>query len=212
MHVGSIAAHGSRRLRRSLRRVLARIYGFDTWHVSLLVDRPYARAIIAYLNSGERVQRGTIVEIGCGLGDILRHVRFRSRLGLDSDPAVLRLARLLARFRARRIEFRRFTFPTSELPGRYDVIVMVNWIHHIEPNILKANLNRYLRNHLSEHGQILIDAVHDPSYRYNHSIHDLTLGLPCTVVKLGDFAHGRTVYALVHHSQDFGEPDLGPLT
>ena len=115
------------------------IFGFDSWHLSRLSERPYALAIIAFLNSRPEAKRQSVVEIGCGLGDILRHLHFRRRLGLDRDPRVLAAARILAiAHRVSDLRLEQFDAPHATLSGTFDAIVMVNWIHQIEPERLQS--------------------------------------------------------------------------
>jgi SAM-dependent methyltransferase len=185
------------RLPRLTRIVLRRLYGFDPWHTSVFSERAYARGLVAYLNAKPPDERGSVVEIGCGLGDILRRARYATRVGLDRDQDVLRAAALLSRLgRQRGIQFATFDFPVSSLSGRYDVIVMVNWIHGVDPSTLVPQLQAYFATNLSERGEIIVDTVADPAYRHNHRIDELTKGLPCLVRRIGDFERGRTLHAI----------------
>src|ERR1700757_3230744 len=86
-----------RTLHRWERTLLQRAYGFDRWHVGH-AGEAYAADIVRYLNAWPAADRGSVVEIGCGLGDILRHLACGNRLGLDRDPGALGAARLLSRF------------------------------------------------------------------------------------------------------------------
>jgi hypothetical protein len=181
---------------RLLRKLLARIYGFDQWHVSSYLDRPYAHAIVGYVNSRPAAGRESLVEIGCGLGDIVRRARYAQRTGLDRDPRLFRPAQLLATLRAQRgIDFARFEFP-GPLQGRHDVIVLVNWIHNIEPDVLAGEIETYARQNLRGGGEIVVDTVADPAYRINHAIEQLTMRLACDVTRIGEFSRGREVWAI----------------
>ena len=65
-----------RTLQRLERNLLQRLYGFDRWHVGHGGER-YAADIVSRLNGRPEADRESVVEIGCGLGDILRRLRFR---------------------------------------------------------------------------------------------------------------------------------------
>jgi SAM-dependent methyltransferase len=182
---------GGKVVRMSLRAV----FGFDRWHVFTLTEKQYAKDIISYCNG--RAVRNSIAEIGCGLGDILRHVRYRQREGYDLDARILKAARFLSRITGKgQIRFSLFNFPDSPLPGRYDVLLMVNWIHHIEPAVLKASIEEYFTGALNEGGCIVIDTVQDPEYRFNHDIAYLTRDIPATVDKLGDYERQRQIWLI----------------
>lgn len=178
------------------RYVLYRLFRFDPWHLGHGGD-PYARAIVRFLNARPPQLRDRVVEIGCGLGEILRRLRFRSRLGLDRDPRVLQAARILARLRGHRnITFAEFEFPSAELKGDYDAIVMVNWIHQVPPGPLAAALRGYFAAHLNPGGVIVIDTVRDPAYTHTHDVRALTP--PGAIVEhVGSFGRGRDIWAFV---------------
>ena len=183
-------------LRHLDRYALQWIYGFDIRHVNRLADRPYACALVAHLNGWPDARRVRVVEIGCGLGDIIRRLRFRERIGVDADPAVLRAASLLALpQRAAGLRIRPFTFPSDELPGRFDAILMVNWPHECKAAIVRGAVATYVRDHLTPGGTVLVDTVQDRAYRYNHRIDDLTPD-GCVARKIGDFARQREVWEI----------------
>lgn len=178
------------------RKILQLVYCFDGWHVSPLSERPYASDIITYCNN--RKERNNFVEIGCGLGDIARNVDYNVRTGYDNDAKVLRAAKVLPSKtpKGKSVKFDVFNFPENGLAGTYDVITMVNWIHHIEPVILKKYIEQYFKNNLANNGEIVIDTVQDKAYRYNHNIEFLSGGIECTVYKIGDYARQREVFAI----------------
>lgn len=181
--------------RRLQRRLLQRIYGFDSWHVGH-AGEAYADGIVSHLNRWPTDERGSVVEIGCGLGDILRRLRFQSRLGLDRDPGALKAARFLSRFSpGDPPRFEQFEFPRETLAGRYHAIVMVNWIHQIDPETLQRAIAAGFRDHLLPGGAIVVDTVADPAYTYNHDIQRLTPP-GASAVHLGRYPNNRDIWML----------------
>lgn len=171
------------------------VFRFDKWHLFTLTERNYARDIIAYCN--KRNIRNSFAEIGCGLGDILRNVKFTSCLGLDNDKKVLAAAAFLNKlYFKKNIRLDVFHFPQSVFEGSYDVIVMVNWIHHIDPLTLKNKIEEYFDLFLQDEGAIIIDTVQDPEYEFNHNISFLTGDVNCEVVKIGDYERHREVWGI----------------
>lgn len=71
---------------------LIRKYQFDSWHLSPYEWREYAQACVKYINSHECK---TVVDIGCGLGGVLQHVKADKRIGLDEREEVIKAAREL---------------------------------------------------------------------------------------------------------------------
>jgi hypothetical protein len=185
------------RCERLLRYLLYLYFRFSRWHIISLRERPYVRAIIDYLNSLPFDQRGKALEIGCGLGDIIRHVDFENRVDLDANNSVLRAARFLSLFsRGATTRFLSFSFPHGNLTEKYDVIVMVNWIHTIRPDVLSQKIADYACNNMFAGGAIIIDTVCDEEYAFHHDIVDLTSDLDCDILKVGTFRRGREVYAI----------------
>jgi len=169
-------------------------YGFDKWHTTSLDQRKYATDIIAYGNGRERKDKAA--EIGCGLGDIIRHLQYRIRTGYDQDPKVLKAASFLSRISGQSIQYKSFNFPDSVLEGSFDLIIMVNWIHHIDPDLLKFYIEKYFGECLLPGAELLIDTVQDPEYRVNHNIQFLTKDLNCSIYRLGMYPREREVWAV----------------
>lgn len=178
------------------RKILQLLFGFDKWHVATLKERPYAIDVINYCNRFEF--RNSFAEIGCGLGDIIRNVIYHKRVGFDQDKHVLRAAKYLpGRKNGRDLTFHEFTFPDSTLSEKVDTLVMVNWIHHIDPDTLGKKIRQYFRENINEGGQLICDTVADSAYKYNHDIRHLTEGLKSTIYHIGSYARRRDVWAII---------------
>jgi hypothetical protein len=76
------------------------------------------------------------------------------------------------------------------------VVVLVNWIHHIEPSVLKSSISDYFNNALNKTGVIIIDTVQDPEYKFNHDILYLTDGINAGINKLGDYERQRQIWLI----------------
>jgi hypothetical protein len=185
----------TRRVVRYERAVLQRIYGFDSWHVGH-AGEPYVRDIADALNRWPETSRDAAVEIGCGLGDIVRRLRFRRRVGLDRDRGALAAARFLARFSTGSPpEFEPFEFPGTPLRGVYNAIIMVNWIHQVDPDTLGSALRDYAAHHLQPGGAVVLDTVDDKAYDHNHDAG--AIAWPgASVDLLGQYARGRRVWVV----------------
>jgi hypothetical protein len=118
---------------------IRRVFKFDSWHVSHPYScRPYKRKVVDLANS---VRPTTVVEVGCGLGDIVSRVRAARRFGFDSDASVIRAARFLHPGGVRWIHGIGSSVQ-STIPAecRIDCMIMVNWIHNLNPDQLAAML------------------------------------------------------------------------
>ncbi len=187
---------------RFFRRLLRLFFRFDAWHVRSLGQKEYARKIIDYLNGRQGIQHQSILEIGCGLGDIISNVNYLKRVGRDRDPRVLSAAAFLARIKRKgEIVFSTFDFPNHTLNGKYNIIVMVNWIHDIPPEILKEKLNDYIMNNLTDDGELLIDTVKLKGYKYKHEIGFLSEGFQYQIETVCRDVSKREVYTIKRMEQ-----------
>lgn len=178
------------------RKLLLYVFNFDNWHISPIFSRKYAQDLILFLNQIENKE--SYLEIGCGLGDIIRNVNFKIRLGLDYESEVLRAARFLSLLSFQRnIKFKKFTFPIDPIEGKFNIIALVNWIHNIEPEILKLRLTEYFQNNLDTNGMIIIDTVQDDGYRYNHNVNFLTENIKCEIILIGSYGNQREIWGMM---------------
>lgn len=176
----------------AVRKLLRRMFGFDEWHISPYSGRAYAGFVVDQLNA--LPLRNSVLEIGCGLGDILRRLRFNQKRGLDQDPCVLNAASFITQFSnpgGGQVIFEPAIFPNGPLVGNFDAIVLVNWIHHLAPAVLKDGLKQLFSANLNPHGVLIFDVVANESYRFNHDWRYLTSELDCQTRLFGPFEYGR---------------------
>jgi hypothetical protein len=141
------------------------IFRFDAWHAAAPYScRPYKKAVVDLVNA---LHPAVVIEVGCGLGDIISRVRARERLGVDWDARVIRAARFLHPFgrwlNGDCISLQKLITARRSI----DCLIMVNWIHGLCPSALEQlllpllPLTRYL---------VLdaVDADGPQSYRYKH--------------------------------------------
>jgi SAM-dependent methyltransferase len=147
--------------------VLRLIFGFDTWHASAPFScRPYKEIVVGLANA---LQPSIVVEIGCGLGDIISRVTAIERFGIDADSRVIRAARFLHPGRGHWIHGDEYCIQGVVSPGRtIDCLIMVNWIHTLSPE----RLSDLLLPVLPRTRYLILDAIDadgPPSYRYKHN-------------------------------------------
>lgn len=146
------------------REYLQKIIGFDPWHLNSLNERFYAIPTIKRINeliqNGE-VSNGTIIEVGCGLGDIISAVNWKDKLGFDIDEKVVLTAKLLHPKTA----FQVGSF--DAIRGRkISILMALNFLHRVNDE----DCYRYF-NELTCHNEvdrIVVDEVQSPPYLYSH--------------------------------------------
>lgn len=156
----------ARRLSRLRNQCLHLAFRFDPWHIGNGPANRLYKAEIARRANNLLPVLGTVADIGCGLGDILRNIKARRRIGCDIDAAVISAARILAVGRG--IDFR--VGDASAIDDYdIDIIIMVNWIHNLCPEDFEALLTQF-----SGRAKYLIfDTIDTDSllkYKYSHSL------------------------------------------
>ena len=105
-------------------------FRFDAWHASApYACREYKHRVAAAANS---IAPRVVVDIGCGLAEVLDHIRAPFRYGIDLDSGAIAAARFL---RGRRISLHVASALEPELIAQavterpVDLLIMTNWIH-----------------------------------------------------------------------------------
>ena len=179
------------RLQLAYRRLLCALLGIERWHAGGEQRHPYRQEILRRLHARAP---GSMLEIGCGLGDILCRVPAPRRLGGDVSARVLWAARLShpLQWLARGARFATMRLG-DPVPGRFDAVVCVNFIHIIPPADLQAALSTLVRDNLAPGGLLVFDVVQNPQYRYNHDATSLLQGLDVDPELVGGFEFGRSL-------------------
>lgn len=148
------------------RKHLQEKYHFADWHLTLKVHKPYMEAIIrgilALSHEDDSIKE--ILEIGCGLGDIIADPLLDGfkRTAYDISPEVIGADREW--YRDRGIEWNVGVF--NDVRDReIDCLIMVNFIHSVKPEYLSEYFpNLFSRNRIR---YTVVDQV-TGNYPYTH--------------------------------------------
>jgi len=163
-------------VKKALFHILWLAYRFDRWHATApFCCRPYKSQVIKLAHS---LKPRKVVEIGCGLGEIISRIDAPVRFGFDIDEGALRAARLLNR----KVFFHRGALGETEkmvaaTGSDLDLLIMVNWVHNV-PFEQVASAVRALRER-ADLRFLIIDRIlpGKPGFSYCHSPTQLvTLG------------------------------------
>ncbi len=172
-------------------------FKYPKWHDLALIECEYAQYIVRHLN--KKQTRGQVLEIGCGMGNILRNLDFETRIGVDIDNKVLKAFSFLNYFSSANKNIKLINVGVNDLPiyKNCDAIVIVNWIHELDQETLVSYLNKLFHQYLSHGGELIFDTVSKKSYRHNHSIEAVIKSLSIEkYTVIGQFRHDRKVYSL----------------
>lgn len=142
-----------------LKKILFHIYKFDKWHLYSIDSKLYVKDIINVLQEHKDIN--SVVEIGCGLGDIIGNLKGKKCVGVDLSQEVVKAACLLhpkTKFFVGGFE--------SISHKKIDCLITVNFMHSIEPEQLKKYYRIFFQQNKVRY--IVFDSVVSPDYQYNH--------------------------------------------
>lgn len=113
--------------------MLRKKYGFDSWHDSPYELREYAQATAAYVN---RHNAQTVVDIGCGLGEVIRNISANNRIGLDECEICIDVAKRLDK--SKKIMYAPGSFNDLKVDGVIDYVITLGFMHGSRENIWKS--------------------------------------------------------------------------
>lgn len=200
--IGPVAfARGSRDAANNA--LLRHRYGFAPWHVRATYDfKPYKRMVVEAVTE---LRPRSVLEIGCGLGDIVSRVPGRIRVGLDADPGAVNAARRLhPQVAFERADLNNAVGTLQRLDmSQFDVLIMVNWPHLVSPAELVVSVKDVQA--ATNVGYLVIDLIHPETagYLYAHTIRELEkLGKVAKVVRAIDPVRDLAVVALAKASDE----------
>lgn len=142
---------------------------FINWHIkSNIYCKPYKWRVIEVANS---LNPNSVIEIGCGLGEIISRVKAQYRVGIDIDKTCIYLADKLNKGP---IYIEGSFDSVLALPVNHiDLLIMVGFIHRIPMDTLSFHINQILDSKTCKY--IITDMYREdyPDYRVVH-VHDLS--------------------------------------
>ena len=107
----------------------------------------------------EKYPNSSIVDIGCGTGQILQYLRPREYLGLDINAKYLEQAE--TKFGRENIKFKNSDARNMpKLNRSYELVLIVNFIHHLDDKGLEKTL-KGIKNNIKFNKFILVDSKPD---------------------------------------------------
>ena len=155
-------------------RRLQKQFGFHPWHVqSPYLRRSYKARVVKLVNS---FHPETVVEIGCGLGEIVARTSARYRFGFDRELAAVAAASVP---HGRHTSFHQGDLLQPEAIARVvgrpiDVLVAVNWPHMLGFDEITHAIAELVR-HVPV-GVLVIDTIRPerPGYEQYHTLRDIS--------------------------------------
>ncbi len=173
------------------RYLLYYFYGYGKFHITPTRYKRYCIDVIRHVN--QRKTRHSLLDIGCGIGDILIKAKYQHRVGLDHNQQVLNALKFrLWHFPlAGKVHTMLFRFGIDPIESRYDVIVICNWIHNIEPEDLRLQFEKLVNNNLNQGGELIFDTVKSEHYPFCHDEVFLAGNLHVTTRVIGKYCDSQ---------------------
>lgn len=175
---------------------LQKRYQFDRWHTSPYELRKYAQDVIKLTNL---FQFHSVYEVGCGLGDIIRHINAQSRTGCDISERVIKCAKYLDH--SHKTDF--FVGSFDHINNQtIDCFISINFIHAISPEELKSIYQTLTDTNRIRY--ILVDKVNGNSYKYHHDFNEIMPTNYELDITLGPYDGER--YILLYKNKEYSFP------
>lgn len=144
---------------------LYRKYKFDKWHFVPVAWKPYVKDIIGFIsdNTKNMKERGTIIEFGCGLCDIVGNKKLKrfTRIGVDSSVETCKAAQELHK------DIKIINGSFGDIKGLdIEYLIAVNFIHDIHSDQLEQYFTSLIHDNRVEY--LILDEIKGGDYKYHH--------------------------------------------
>lgn len=188
-------------LKKFIRIFLRLLFKFERWHTSPLENREYAMDIIKLVNKNET--KNVVLEIGCGLGDIIGSLDFKNRLFYDYSENALNAAKFMQLFSNLKNKPKDFYEVFDIFSDKVDesiecnVVIMVNWIHAYDSSLLAPKIDNLIKNNMHSKGLLVFDIISDADNKhfknktFHHKVGDLINEANFDIKILDGYRFGR---------------------
>lgn len=164
-------------------------YHFDDWHIGPYELREYVQSVKKYI---EDKQADVVVDIGCGLGELLRHLtKVKTKIGYDSSKEVIQAAKRLVGEK-QNISYYVGSFNDVHVEEKIDFLITLNFLHGSNEDTWKPAYDAVTSS--NDIKNIIVDVV--PPHDESGYFLDFTKILPKKyklIDKIGPFLSGRYV-------------------
>lgn len=180
-------------LKRKKYKKLSDKHGFDSWHISPYEHRKYAQVVAEYVNK-QRCDGNAVIDVGCGMGEIISHISQKNCYGYDLDKTIIDVAKKVKT--GSNVIFREGSFDEiAQCPeGRMDIEYMItlNFLHGSPEEKWVDSYKLVCDAHNIRH--FIVDVLPE-GVNGSHKL-DFTKILPATyelVERMGPYLSGRYI-------------------
>ena len=166
---------------------LQKKYNFDAWHVTPFELRKYVQIVAKYVSSKEPKM---VVDIGCGLGETLRHIKAEKRLGMDLQAEAINAAKQL--HRNTDIEFRIGSFEQLGTGLDIDYLITLGFMHGCPHEVWKPVYHKVCKENNIEY--VIVDSTKTTEGSYQLDFSNILPSCYVEEKKIGPLLGGRYLY------------------
>jgi len=151
-----------------LKIILSFVFRFDYWNSSTRENIDY----ILYSNKIIKLKKNKdyIADIGCGLGEVTYNIKKSYIDFYDSSSNIIRFLKI-TKFFQKKNNFYLFDFKEEQLTKKYDIIVLLNFLHNIDQQFFLERMSNIYFKNLRRYGFLIFDIIdQNKNYKYNHKI------------------------------------------
>ncbi len=149
-----------------LKRAIVKILDIDSWHESDYMSKEYAKYTVSIVDRITQNDRKVkVVEVGCGLGDIIGNIKHKNKQGYDLDNKIVFGAKILHPC----TKFNVGSFMDVQECQKL-CLIAVNILHFLDPDYVERVICDIKNNNDLDY--VVIDELHDTvgtvyKYEYN---------------------------------------------
>ena len=148
------------------------------------------------VETANAIPSNTVVEVGCGLGEIIYRINAPKKFGIDNNANVIKAASFL---HGSKVEFRVGSLDAVLQVGEpvVDILIMVNWLHDVDSKQITGWMRGLLESKRVRF--ILVDEIHHDrvGYRYKHNFEDYFSGAAKKIKEIHDGGEGTRKLVLL---------------
>lgn len=129
-------------------------YNINNWHLNSLLGYPRYYSVVKNIN--DKYDFSSVNEIGCGLSEINKSIKFNNYRGFDIDSNIIKLPKILKGGKISHID---------DIRKSVECTIMINFLHNLNINKIKE-----LYNTIKDSKYVIVDEIykHSLGYKYKH--------------------------------------------
>lgn len=168
-------------------KILQKKYHFESWHLTPYELRKYVQIVAEYVNDQNAEY---VVDLGCGLGELIRHIKAKRRRGIDILDETINTARHLHRFTD--IEFKKGSFDELGTEQNIDYLITLGFMHGSPQEVWKPIYCKACKQNNIKH--IIVDSTQPTEECYRLDFSQILPSEYEECNKIGPLLGGRYLY------------------